>query len=190
MRHAQNRHKVAPVGDEQRAERGEHERPEHDGERAVVPQAEGRENRIERVEKCRTEAEEQPFRRQRQPARENARHERAAEQRQREGKELFARDLLFENERAHQNHHRGRGVEQNCADRERAKLLRVEVAEREEHDADDARRNKDRQVLCLHFEDAAVGAEEEERHHRKAAQVADDDKVFRCDAGIEQRAVE
>ena len=190
MRHAQNRHKVAPVGDEQRAERGEHERPEHDGERAVVPQAEGRENRIERVEKCRTEAEEQPLRRQRQSARENARHERTAEQRQREGKELFARDLLFENKRAHQNHHRGRGVEQNRADRERAKLLRVEVAEREEHDADDARRNKDRQVLCLHFEDAAVGAEEEEREHRKAAQVADDDKVFRRDAGIEQRAVE
>lgn len=85
LRHAQNRHKVAPVGDEQRAERGEHERPEHDGERAVMPQAEGREDRIERVEKCRTEAEEQPLRRQRQSARENARHERAAEQRQREG---------------------------------------------------------------------------------------------------------
>ena len=190
MRHAQNRHKVAPVGDEQRAERGEHERPEHDGERAVMPQAEGRENRIERVEKCRTEAEEQPLRRQRQPARENARHERTAEQCQREGKELFARDLLFEDERAHQHDHRGRGVEQNCADRERAKLLRVEVAEREEHDADNARRNKDRQVLCPHLEDAAVGAEKEEREHRKAAQVADDDKVFRRDAGIEQRAVE
>ena len=50
--------------------------------------------------------------------------------------------------------------------------------------------NKDRQVLYLHFEDAAVGAEEEEREHRKTAQVADDDKVFRRDAGIEQRAVE
>lgn len=73
LRHAQNRHKVAPVGDEQRAERGEHERPEHDGERAVVPQAEGRENRIERVEKCRTEAEQESLCRQRQPARENAR---------------------------------------------------------------------------------------------------------------------
>ncbi len=190
MRHAQNRHKVAPVGDEQRAERGEHERPEHDGERAVVPQAEGREDRIERVEKCRTEAEEHPLRRQRQSARENARHERTAEQRQREGKELFARDLLFENERAHQHHHRGRGVEQDDAHGDGAELLRVEVAEREEHDADDARRNKDRQVLCLHFEDAAVGAEEEEREHRKTAQITDDDKVFRRDADIEQRAVE
>ena len=190
MRHAQNRHKVAPVGDEQRAERGEHERPEHNGERAVVPQAEGRENRIERIEKCRTEAEEHPLRRQRQSARENARHERAAEQRQRKGKELFARDLLFEDERAHQHNHRRRGVEQDDTHGDGTKLLRVEIAEREQNDADDARCGKDRQVLCFHLKDAAVGAEEEEREHRKTAQVADDDKVFRRDAGIEQRAVE
>ena len=45
-------------------------------------------------------------------------------------------------------------------------------------------------LIRTHLEDAAVGAEEEEREHRKAAQVADDDKVLRRDAGIEQRAVE
>ena len=45
--------------------------------------------------------------------------------------------------------------------------------------------------ITVRDRDAALPLDEEEdRHHRKAAQITDDDKVYRRDAGIEQRAVE
>ena len=154
-----------------------------------MPQAERREDGVERVKEARAQSEQHAHRRHARVPAPYARHKRAAKQRQRERQNLLPCDPFAEHRRAHQHDHRRRGVEQNGAHRQRAQLLTLEVAQRKKDHAHHTRAEKDGQVLRFHMEYAPLAQRENERQQHKSAEIADDDDVRRAHARAHQKAV-
>ena len=120
----------------------------------------------------------------------DAADQRAAQKGQRQCQQLAFGQRRFPQQGAHQHHEGGGQIQQNTGHRQRAAHLAVEVGDGEAQHADQARRQKDGQVLEPDAEHLTVEQGEHRRQQHKADEVADEHTVPHGHARLAQHTVE